>query len=143
MQIMERCRFDAYIARFNAKDASAFDEYLSPDMRLRNGRLEYTGIEGMKRHYAAIWACMDETLDVLDYVTDGARAAVVMHTHFAVRTDAATSPFGPLRQGEAFDYHGVIFYEITRGRFSRIIVSYLDFVKTDTDGRQTSLGIVH
>lgn len=140
---MERSRFDDYIRRFNAKDAAAFDDYLAPDMQLRNGRLEYGGVDGMKRHYAGIWACMDETLRVLDYVTDGHRAAVVMHTHFAVRRTCEESPFGPVREGETFDYEGVIFYEITGERFSRIIVSYLDFVKTDVDGQRTSLGIVH
>jgi hypothetical protein len=140
---MDRNRFDDYIRRFNAKDATAFDDYLAPDMRLRNGRLEYSGVEGMKRHYATIWASMEETLEVLHYVTDGDQAAVVMHTHFQVRKDCETSPFGPVFRGECFDYEGVIFYEITDGRFSRILVSYLDFVKTDIDGKQTSLGIVH
>jgi hypothetical protein len=54
---MQRSRFDEYIARFNQADDTAFDEFLSPKMHMKNGTLEFDGIDGMKHHYRdLIWA---------------------------------------------------------------------------------------
>ena len=140
---MQRSCFDNYINRFNAKDETAFEDFLCEDVAVRNGNLEYQGVAGMKAHYALIWQSMDETLNVKDFVSDGDRVAVGLHTHFHVREDTETSPFGPVRKNETFDYEGVIFYQLKDGRFSSILVSYLDFVKTELDGNKVSLGIAH
>lgn len=40
---MDHARFDDYIARFNARDATAFDEYLHPELRMQNGRARRHG----------------------------------------------------------------------------------------------------
>lgn len=140
---MQRARFDSYINRFNAKDATAFEDFLCDDVAVRNGNLHFQGVSGMKAHYGLIWQSMDETLSVKDFVSDGDHVAVVLHTHFHVRRDTENSPFGPVRAGEQFDYEGVIFYQLKDGRFSSILVSYLDFAKTGLDGSKKSLGIVH
>ena len=34
---MDKSRFDEYIRRFNQEDATAFDEFLQPDMRRELG----------------------------------------------------------------------------------------------------------
>jgi hypothetical protein len=34
---MDRATFDDYIRRFNERDASAFDDYIAPDMQMLNG----------------------------------------------------------------------------------------------------------
>jgi hypothetical protein len=140
---MERRRFDQYIARFNAEDASAFDDFLAADMTMQNGRLKYSGVQGMKDHYAKIWGKMKETLEVLDYVTDGERLAIQMHTRFDVLMDSQDTPFGPVREGERFDYEGLIMYRICDGLFQDIKVSYLDFTHTSVDGVTRSIGIPH
>lgn len=44
---MQRERYDEYVRRFNAEDATAFDEFLAPDMRMQNGTLVYYGVQGM------------------------------------------------------------------------------------------------
>jgi hypothetical protein len=54
--------FDEYIRRFNAEDATAFEEFLAPDMRMQNGTLVYYGVRGMKDHYAKIWGTLSERL---------------------------------------------------------------------------------
>ncbi|MFT3763023.1 MAG: nuclear transport factor 2 family protein [Pseudoxanthomonas sp.] len=140
---MERSRFDEYIARFNAEDATAFDDFLAPDMHMQNGTLHYDGVQGMKDHYARIWGRMKETLEVEDYVTDGQRLAIQMHTRFDVLKDDQESPFGPVRRGERFDYYGLILYQIHGGKFQDIKVAYLDFVRTGLDGSAVSIGIPH
>lgn len=35
---MDKARFDEYIRRFNEEDATAFDEFLKPDMRCGTAR---------------------------------------------------------------------------------------------------------
>jgi hypothetical protein len=47
---MREARFREYIRRFNAEDDTAFDDFLAPDMHMKNGTLEYTGVQGMKDH---------------------------------------------------------------------------------------------
>jgi hypothetical protein len=140
---VNRQRFDEYIRRFNAEDATAFDEFLAPDMTMQNGRLKYSGVQGMKDHYARIWGRMKETLNVESFVTDGEHLAIQMHTTFEVLVDDGESPFGSIKRGERFDYYGLIMYEIRNERFQDIKVSYLDFTRTDVDGNTVSIGIPH
>jgi hypothetical protein len=54
-----RERYDEYIRRFNAEDATAFDDFLAPDMRMQNGTPVYYGVRGMKDHYAKIWGTLN------------------------------------------------------------------------------------
>lgn len=140
---MERARFDEYIRRFNAEDASAFDDFLCPDMRMQNGGLHYQGVQAMKDHYARIWGRFRETLNVLRYVSSGDAVAVSLHTRFDVLVDDPDTLFGSVRKGEAFDYRGVVMYQLVNGRFQEILVSYLSFTKTDLNGVEHSLGLAH
>jgi hypothetical protein len=140
---MKRERFDEYVRRFNAEDASVFDEFLTPDMRMQNGGLHYQGIEGMKAHYGRIWGRFRETLAVRSFVADERHLAVHLNTHFEALVDDAQTPFGSVRRGEAFDYDGIVFYDLRDGRFSAIKVSYLSFIKTGLDGVKHSLGLAH
>jgi hypothetical protein len=52
---MKREVFDDYIKNFNARDASAFEDYIDPNAKVLNGTLEIQGMQGMKNHYARIW----------------------------------------------------------------------------------------
>ena len=45
---MDKERFDSYIARFNARDETAFDDFIHPELRMQNGGLVFHGVEGMK-----------------------------------------------------------------------------------------------
>jgi hypothetical protein len=139
-----RERYDEYIRRFNVEDATAFDEFLAPDMRMQNGTLVYCGVQGMKDHYAKIWGTLRETLNVLRFVSDAGTLAVQMWTHFEALTDADQTIFGPLRAGECLDYRGVIMYRIdASGRFADICVAYNSFSFTGLDGQVTERGIPH
>ena len=70
--------------------------------------------------------------------------AIQMHTHFEVRHDDPASPFGPIRAGETFDYHGLIMYRLRADtKFEDIKVAYLSFIHTGLDGKATDLGIPH
>lgn len=140
---MNHERFADYIRRFNARDPSAFEDYLTPDVTVQNGTLHYSGIAAMKAHYARIWSCMEETVTVLNCVCDGVTLAAQLHTHFEAIKDAPDSILGPVKQGETFDYAGVVMYRIEDGHFANILVSYLDFVHTDSEGKSRSLGIPH
>lgn len=135
---MKRETYDDYVRRFNAQDTSGFDLYLHPDVRVQNGLISYTGIQGMKDHYAKIWRTYKETLNVLRYVSDEQTAAVELWTHFDALRDAEDTPLGPVRAGETFDYRGVVLYEIQNGRFTSIKVSYLSFTHTDLKGKQAA-----
>lgn len=141
---MKRDRFDDYVRRFNAQDASAFDDYLSPAVAVQNGGLRLNGVQAMKDHYTRIWRCFDENLQVQRYVSDGASAAVHLMTHFEARVDAADTPLGSVRAGECFDYDGIVFYAIDgAGRFSEIKVAYLSFDRTGLDGVRRAVGLAH
>lgn len=140
---MERSRFDDYIARFNREDPTAFDEFLTPDMKMLNGALEFEGIAGMRDHYQnRIWPHFVERLNVLRFVSSDTNLAIQMWTKFIARVDGDTL-FGNVLQGEEFDYRGLIMYDIRDGKFSNIIVSYNSFTSTNLDGKVTNLGIPH
>jgi SnoaL-like domain len=140
---MKKETFDDYIRRFNAEDPTAFDDYIAPHMHMLNGTLEFTGAQGMKDHYARIWGRLKESLDVERFVSDEDTAAIQMHAHFDVLADDPESLFGPVRAGEAFDFHGLIMYQIEDGKFADIKVAYNRFIFTDINGTRTDLGIPH
>lgn len=140
---MLRSRYDEYIARFNAEDPTAFDEFLAPDMKMLNGALEFEGVSGMRDHYQRkIWPYFYERLNILRYVADDNCLAVQMWTNFEARAPAETL-FGKVVTGEQFDFRGLIMYDVRDGRFSRIVVAYNSFVNTKRDGQVFEMGMPH
>ena len=141
---MEKARFDEYIRRFNQEDPGAFEDYMAPDVRMLNGTLLLSGVGEVKEHYARIWGAMRESLDVERFVSDAETVAIQMHTHFEVLAEDAASPFGLIRAGETFDFHGLIMYRMLADeKFSEIKVAYNSFIYTSLDGTATDLGIPH
>jgi len=140
---MQRERFNEYIARFNAEDPTAFDDFIAPEMHMTNGTLEYTGVEGMKVHYARIWGTFAETLYVDRFVSDEQHIAIEMDTHFEAKHDDPDSTFGPVVAGETFDFSGIIMYDVCDGKFTKIRVAYNRFTRTLTDDTKIELGIPH
>jgi hypothetical protein len=140
---MLRAEFEEYIGRFNAEDPTAFEDFHAPGMHMLNGTLEFTGIQGMKDHYAKIWGRIRETLDVERFVSDEDTVAIQMHAHFDVLASDPASLFGPVRAGEMFDFHGLIMYRLEHGKFADVKVAYNRFIFTDVDGIRTDLGIPH
>ena len=141
---MKRETFDEYIRRFNQEDPGAFEDYMAPDVRMLNGTLELNGVAAVQEHYARIWGAMRESLYVERFVSDAGTVAIQMHTHFEVLADDDASPFGHIRTGETFDFHGLIMYRLRAdGKFADIKVAYLSFIHTDLDGNASDLGIPH
>jgi hypothetical protein len=145
---VEKEAFDTYIRRFNAEDPGAFEDYMAPDVRMLNGTLVLNGVAEVKEHYARIWGAMRESLYVERFVSDADTVAIQMHTHFEVLTDDPASPFGEIRTGETFDFHGLIMYQLRTegadaGKFAEIKVAYNSFIYTNLDGEATDLGIPH
>lgn len=142
---MEESRFREYIQRFNIEDDTAFDDYLAPNVHVKNGTLEFTGVDGMKHHYMVnIWPHYVEKLTVPRFVSDAGTAAIQMNTLFTARRDADETIFGPVKAGETFEFDGVIMYQIDESnRFSDILVAYNSFVYTNTAGERRDLGIPH
>jgi SnoaL-like domain len=141
---MDKKHFEEYIRRFNERDATAFDDYLAPDMHMLNGTLEFDGVTGMREHYAKIWASFDEELHVERYVSDEHTVAIQMWTHFTAHRDDPRSLFGPVANGTTFDFHGLIMYRLREdGLFQDIKVAYNTFTRTDPDGTSVNLGIPH
>jgi hypothetical protein len=140
---VDRATFDDYIRRFNEQDMTAFEDYLAPDMHMLNGSLEYTGVQGMKDHYAKIWGTFSERLDVLRFVADDSTVAVRMRTDFEALRDDEESVFGPVARGTRIVSSCVIMYEVADGRFTDICVAHTSFVMTTPDGLSMDLGIPH
>jgi hypothetical protein len=140
---MKREVFDDYISRFNARDATAFEDYIDPNATVINGTLEIRGMQGMKDHYARIWRSFSEELHVERFVSDEQTLAIQMWTHFTALKGDDDSPFGSVKAGESFDYHGVIMYQIEKGKFTDIKVAYLSFSRTNLEGETIELGIPH
>jgi hypothetical protein len=140
---MDRKVFDEYIRRFNAEDPTVFDEYLSPNMKMLNGALEFTGIEGMRDHYEnKMWPFFHERLNVLRFVSSDGILAIQMWTNFEAKRDAETI-FGSARKGEMFDFRGLIMYDIENGKFATITVAYNSFRNTKVTGEVIEMGIPH
>lgn len=142
---MLRARYDEYVRRFNAEDPTAFDEFIAPDMRMLNGALEFRGVEGMRDHYEnKIWPHFVEGLQVLRYVSDETTLAVQMWATFSAKAAAGDTLFGPVVEGDRFDFRGLILYDIDETeRFSAITVAYNSFTHTAPDGTVTELGMPH
>jgi hypothetical protein len=136
--------FMKYIERFNNEDLTAFEDYLHPNMHMKNGMLEFDGIEGMKHHYRdLIWPDFKEHLIVPRFLSTDGRIAIQMRTLFTARHDNPNSLFGPVLEGEGFEFNGIIMYELEGGLFKDILVAYNSFVYTDIHGNQRDLGIPH
>ncbi len=140
---MKKEVFDDYIRRFNERDLTTFEDYIDPDATVINGTLEIKGMQGMKDHYNEIWRSMKEELDVVRFVSDDDSLAIEMLTHFEVQKDDDDSPFGKIKAGEQFDFHGIIMYQIVNNKFTNIKVAYLTFTYTDLEGNKKELGIPH
>lgn len=141
---MDKARFDDYIARFNRRDATAFEDYLAEDMHMCNGTLEYSGVQGMKDHYAKIWSTFREELVPSDFVGSDSNVAIRMVTNFTAERDDPESLFGPVQEGDRFVFRGVISYRLDESdRFADILVAYNSFTSIRRDGTVTELGIPH
>ena len=141
---MDRQKFDDYIRRFNEEDPGAFEDYMAPDVRMLNGTLEINGVAAVQEHYARIWRAMREELYVERFVSDDTTIAIQMHTHFVVLADDPGSPFGHIRAGETFDFHGLIMYRLRDDeKYAEIKVAYNSFIYTNVAGERTDLGIPH
>jgi SnoaL-like domain len=141
---MKKEKFDDYIARFNRRDTSGFDEYIAPNMKMTNGGLVFYGAEGMKDHYKnKIWPTYKEELHVERFFSDEENVAIEMWAHFTAERDDPASLFGPVKKGETFDYRGLILYKVENGKFIDIKVAYLSFIRTGLDGMQINLGLPH
>jgi hypothetical protein len=141
---MERARFDEYIRRFNERDPTAFDDFLTQDMEMLNGALRFTGVAGMRDHYEnKIWPFFEERLNVLRFVSSDQVLAVQLWTEF-IAFDKADTLFGPVEKGERFDYRGLIMYDVNAdGRFTSITVSYNSFTNTKLSGEVIEMGVPH
>lgn len=140
---MTRDCYNEYIRRFNMQDPTVFEEFLTPNVYVLNGTLELHGVGGMQKHYARIWHTFRETLHIERFVADPTGLAVQMWAQFTALQEDPVSPFGAVRAGERFDFHGLVLYTLEQGRFCEIRVAYNRFVRTDLEGRQTELGIPH
>ncbi|MBL6426520.1 MAG: nuclear transport factor 2 family protein [Maritimibacter sp.] len=141
---MNRATFDDYIARFNARDPSAFEEYIADDMEMLNGALRLTGVAGMKDHYQnKIWPDFDERLNPLRFIGNDDHVAIEMRTEFEALADNPDTLFGAVRKGEMFVYHGLIMYDLRDGRFTKIQVAYNRFTNIKLDGTEIEMGLPH
>jgi hypothetical protein len=140
---VDRARFDEYIRRFNAEDATGFDEFIAQNLRMQNGTLVFHGVQGMKDHYAKIWGTFRETLTVERFVSDDESVAIQMWANFMTLKDVEESVFGAMRKGEQLDFRGIIMYRLVDGRFADIRVAYNSFTFTGLDGEQVERGIPH
>jgi len=136
-------RYMQYINRFNAQDMSAFDEFIHPELHMINGTLEYTGVQGMKDHYAKIWGKFSEDLTIEKFISNKQHVAVKMWAHFTALINDDASLFGPVKKGENFDFKGLILYDLENEKFKRIQVAYNSFTFTNVNGEVTDLGIPH
>jgi len=142
-EIMKREIFDDYIRRFNAEDPTTFDDYISPDMVMLNGALEFRGVAGMRDHYEnKMWPYFVERLNVLRFVSSDTVLAVQMWTNFTAKR-AAETIFGKVAPGEQFDYRGLIMYDIADGKFTSITVAYNSFTHTKIDRTIIDIGLPH
>jgi hypothetical protein len=113
-------------------------------MHLRNGTLEFVGVQAMKDHYAKIWPTFREELFTDRFVSDAEHLAIRMRALFTATRDDDASIFGAVRAGETFEFNGVILYCLDdHERFTDILVAYNSFVHTDCGGRRRDLGIPH
>jgi hypothetical protein len=140
---VNRAEFDRYIERFNARDLTAFDDYIHEDLRMQNGGMVFHGRQGMKDHYTWIWKTYSEDLDVVQFTSDGERIAIEMKAHFEAQVEGTDTPFGDVVPGEMFDFHGLIMYQLEGGQFKDIRVAYFSFHHTDVDGNVTDRGLAH
>lgn len=141
---MLEAEFMKYIERFNREDLTAFDDFLHPQMHMKNGTHEFDGVEGMKHHYRdLIWPDFKEQLIVPRFLSTDDRIAIQMRTIFTAKADNPASLFGPVLKGETFEFNGLIMYEVLDGLFKDILVAYNSFVYTNLAGEQRDLGIPH
>lgn len=141
---MDRAAFQDYLARFNARDVTAFQDYLCADVQILNGTLRISGIDGMTDHYVnRIWPDFEERLHLLRFVGDDRHVAVELRAEFTALGDRAQTLFGPVERGDGFVYRGLIMYDLRDERFATITVAYNSFTSLRSDGREIEMGLPH
>lgn len=140
---MPKTAFDAYIGRFNREDGAAFDDFLLPDVEIRNGALLVQGLDAMKAHYQDhIWPYFQETLHPIRYIGNDHNVVVEMWTNFRAKVMAETL-FGPVVPGEQYDHRGLIMYDLRDGKLATITVACNSFSKTSLNGACVEFGTIH
>lgn len=88
---------------------------------------------------------MHETLNVKEYLpVNDTHLVIKLHTYFDIPESQTKTPFGEIRQGQQFDFHGLMLYKIDENQqFYEVHISYFNFIKTDADGTKTNLDMPH
>ncbi|MFV3130864.1 nuclear transport factor 2 family protein [Niveispirillum sp. KHB5.9] len=113
--------FTRYIAAFNAGDFETACSYYADDIRLTIGSgRELRGREEIVRFYTGVRGVTRRTITVLDCFASETLLAAELESEFLAVTDIPDFTSGPMRQGDRMYINSFVFYDIDRGRFSRI-----------------------
>lgn len=113
--------FAHYITAFNAGDFETACAYYADDIRLTigNGR-ELRGRSEIISFYTGVRSVTRRTITVLDCFASETLLAAELESEFLAVTDAPEFTSGQMRQGDRMYINSFAFYDINRGRFSRI-----------------------
>lgn len=118
---MDRQRYAAYLACFNAGDFERFGAYYTDDVVFELGDLRaFHGLDELVAFYKDVRARVRETQTPLQVVIDEEGVAAELESEFVALEDWPEFVSGPLEKGDVYRRRGLIMYTLRDGKFSRI-----------------------
>lgn len=113
--------FARYIAAFNAGDFETACSYYVDGIRLTIGSgRELCGRDEIVQFYTGVRRVTRRTITILDCFASDTLLAAELESEFLAVADVPDFTSGPLRQGDRMYINSFVFYDLDRGRFSRI-----------------------
>jgi hypothetical protein len=115
-----RAWFDGYVDAFNRSDFEGFGGYYAEDVEFVGQAAELHGREAVLDFYRTVKSRMTEVLSIRQFVGVQDRIAVEIETRLQALVDWPDFPTGPLETGQKIGILSFVFYDVRKGRFTRI-----------------------
>lgn len=125
---MNRDQYDAYVAKFNARDYDGVCDYYAQPMNLSFFGVALNSREAMKAFYGFLHSYVKESAHVLNFASSDTLTAVdaIVRIEAVRDLDAATlaangmSQFFPIKAGEIQELRQFIHYAIADGKIAKV-----------------------
>ena len=112
--------FEEYIRIFNLGNSDDYAKYYHDDVVLERGDLRLEGKEEILEFYRGVHAAVRQTIEVLDFISQGDRFAVELMASFEAFADWSHPKAGGFKKGTKQKSNTFVHYNMINGQFALI-----------------------
>lgn len=116
----KRKDFEEYIRIFNTGNSDDYAKYYHDDVVLERGELRLEGKEEILEFYRGVHAAVRQTIEVLDFISQGDRFAVELMASFEAFADWSHPKAGGFKKGTRQKANTFVHYNLINGQFALI-----------------------